>query len=323
MDMGVKLIIDNGMRNAQKYNRWNPVPKELEKKVIEFYLAGNSTCAADKKFGVTTIKILRRNGINIRSKKSYDIRNNNKANDIISLYLNGKAVSEIAGILNIGSKAINNCLHRHNIKKRTSKDYCPKSFGKENEIIAMYKSGCSASDTGKIFEVCESTVLYVLRKNRVIVRPAGIHDITKSHLWKGGVSKDKEYMKRKKNSYRNARKKNDPLYKLSMTLRSRISSFFRRGKLGKAGKIRKHKSTVEMLGADFDTVFKHIELQFTDGMSWDKYGQKGFHIDHIIPLCSAKNEEDLIRLMHYTNLRPLWAMDNHRKGGKLCYLTEK
>ena len=73
-----------------------------------------------------------------------------------------------------------------------------------------------------------------------------------------------------------------------------------------------------MLGADFDTVFKHIESQFIDGMTWEKYGQKGFHIDHKIPLCSAQNEEELLRLLHYSNLQPLWATDNHKKGGKIC-----
>jgi hypothetical protein len=51
-------------------------------------------------------------------------------------------------------------------------------------------------------------------------------------------------------------------------------------------------------------------------MNWDNYSFRGWHIDHIIPLTSAKNEEELIKLCHYTNLQPLWAKDNLSKGGR-------
>lgn len=53
--------------------------------------------------------------------------------------------------------------------------------------------------------------------------------------------------------------------------------------------------------------------RFTDGMSWDRYGQ--WEVDHIVPLSSAGSLEDLIRLCHYCNLQPLWKRDNLIKGG--------
>ena len=31
-------------------------------------------------------------------------------------------------------------------------------------------------------------------------------------------------------------------------------------------------------------------------------------------MSSATNEEDLYKLCHYTNLQPLWATDNLKKG---------
>ena len=49
-------------------------------------------------------------------------------------------------------------------------------------------------------------------------------------------------------------------------------------------------------------------------MSWENHGE--WHIDHKKPLASAKTEEELKKLCHYTNLQPLWALDNIRKGAK-------
>lgn len=249
------------------------------------------------------------------------IKNNNMKNveKIIARYIAGESAPRIAKDAGIGRTAIYKLLSKNNIKIRMGKDYRPKSNGKEKEIIKMYRSGISAAGTGKVFDVCESTVFFVLREYKIPVRCIGIHDVTKSVLWKGGVSKDKEYQKKRKNSYRNKRKKDDPLYKMIHTLRARIACFFKRGKLGKTGKIRKNKKTIEMLGANFDIVFKHIESQFQEGMTWENYGQKGWHVDHKIPLCSAKNESDLVTLMHWSNLQPLWAYDNHKKGGKICH----
>ena len=50
-------------------------------------------------------------------------------------------------------------------------------------------------------------------------------------------------------------------------------------------------------------------------MSWDNYGK--WHIDHIIPLSSAKTEQDILKLCHYTNLQPLWAKGNIIKSNKI------
>lgn len=73
-----------------------------------------------------------------------------------------------------------------------------------------------------------------------------------------------------------------------------------------------------MLGCDWPTLKAHIESQFTGGMSWGRFAE--IHIDHIVPLSSAKNEQELEALCHYTNLQPLWAKDNQRKGCKPDYL---
>lgn len=83
----------------------------------------------------------------------------------------------------------------------------------------------------------------------------------------------------------------------------------------------KNKSFMEYIGCSFDTLKLHIEMQFLNGMSWDNYGE--WHIDHRVPLKSAKTEEQMYKLCHYTNLQPLWAPDNLRKNGSLIYTVKQ
>ena len=51
------------------------------------------------------------------------------------------------------------------------------------------------------------------------------------------------------------------------------------------------------------------------GYEWDK--KEPVHIDHIIPLATAKTKEEVIKLNHYTNLQLLKAKDNWQKRDKL------
>lgn len=56
------------------------------------------------------------------------------------------------------------------------------------------------------------------------------------------------------------------------------------------------------------------------GYEWDM--AELAHIDHIIPLVTAKSYEDTVKLNHYTNLRLIRAEDNLAKGTKLDYQFE-
>jgi hypothetical protein len=116
--------------------------------------------------------------------------------------------------------------------------------------------------------------------------------------------------RQKANLYKKKRRKIDLNYKLTENLRSRTR------KAIKIKGINKSKKSIEIIGCSSNELKFYLEKQFTDGMSWDNYGLYGWHIDHIIPLSSAKNEEELIQLCHYTNLQPLWAKDNLSKGGR-------
>lgn len=59
----------------------------------------------------------------------------------------------------------------------------------------------------------------------------------------------------------------------------------------------------------------YIESKFKEGMSWENHGK--WHIDHIKPLGNAKTEKELKKLFHYTNVQPLWAKENQKKGNKI------
>lgn len=105
--------------------------------------------------------------------------------------------------------------------------------------------------------------------------------------------------------YKKQRLETDLLYKLKLRIRSRLGRI----------KYNRSKRTVDWLGCSIADLKIHLEKQFQPGMSWDNYGE--WHIDHITPLASAKNEDEVLLLCHYTNLQPLWAKDNLLKGDKI------
>jgi hypothetical protein len=111
------------------------------------------------------------------------------------------------------------------------------------------------------------------------------------------------------NNRKNKRRKTDYLFKL----RENISSLIRNS-INKKGYTKKSK-TYKILGCTYKEFKKHIERQFTKGMTWDNYGK--WHLDHIYPVAKAKDEEELLRLNHYTNFQPLWAKDNISKKDKI------
>ncbi len=84
-------------------------------------------------------------------------------------------------------------------------------------------------------------------------------------------------------------------------------------------KANKSKKSIEYLGCDIETFKKHIESQFTDGMTWDKHGsgEGCFHIDHIIPIKYGNPTiEEVMERLHWSNTQPLWAKENISKGNR-------
>jgi hypothetical protein len=111
------------------------------------------------------------------------------------------------------------------------------------------------------------------------------------------------------NAIKRHRFKSDPLFNIKISMQARMSYYWRHKGFSKDN------STEIVIGAKYEIVVNHIEKQFSEGMAWNNRGK--WHIDHKIPLSSAKNEDELKALFHYTNLQPLWAVDNLKKGSKI------
>lgn len=113
---------------------------------------------------------------------------------------------------------------------------------------------------------------------------------------------NKEKVKNKTKNCIYKRRKVDNLFRLKES----ISKMLRRC-LTK--NIRANKSLI--LGISLFDLKMHLESKFDSWMNWENYGlyngelNYGWDIDHIIPLSSAKTEEEIIKLNHYTNLQPL------------------
>jgi hypothetical protein len=112
-----------------------------------------------------------------------------------------------------------------------------------------------------------------------------------------------------RNKYEKLKRNTDPVYKLKINVRNRISKYLKKNNINKTD------STFILIGISPIKLKVYLEEQFTKGMSWDNYGE--WHIDHKIPLSFAKNEEDIAKLCHYINLQPLWAEDNLKKSNKI------
>ena len=128
-------------------------------------------------------------------------------------------------------------------------------------------------------------------------------------LYKKYRKNNKEKFKDYHKEYVTNRRKIDPLFKLSHNIRNLINKSI------KNKGFTKRSQTYKILGCTYEEFKIHLENQFTDGMTWENQGK--WHLDHIYPVSLAKNEEELIKLNHYTNFQPLWAEDNLKKSNKI------
>lgn len=108
--------------------------------------------------------------------------------------------------------------------------------------------------------------------------------------------------------------KQSPAYVVNTRMSARMLRAIRKLKAGR--------SWVACVGYSVDELMAHLERQFVKGMGWHNMGE--WHIDHIVPVSKFNVTEvgdpEFIRAWSLTNLRPLWAKDNLRKGARLVSL---
>lgn len=110
----------------------------------------------------------------------------------------------------------------------------------------------------------------------------------------------------KQRQYRKEQYKYNPSYRLRKCLRARIYDALK-------GRNKSAKS-IELLGCSPEFAVQYLANLFQPGMSWSNHGD--WHIDHIIPCNSfdLSDPDQQRQCFHYTNMQPLWAEDNLRKG---------
>lgn len=139
------------------------------------------------------------------------------------------------------------------------------------------------------------------------------------------AERQREYYERNKaaiNAYHWAwlkkRMASDPNARMYRKIMRWMNSAMYRHQAGKS--ISDNSTVARILGCTWADFLQHIERQFKPGMTWQKRGQRGWQFDHIKPLSSfdLTDESQLREACHFTNVQPLWAAENARKGARVA-----
>jgi hypothetical protein len=104
----------------------------------------------------------------------------------------------------------------------------------------------------------------------------------------------------------------DPVNKLIKHQRVRLFNAL------KYQEVEKKTSCLKYLGCTIKEFHSYIEEQFSKGMTWENWGNNGWHIDHIKP-CSLFDLSDISeqkKCFHFTNTQPMWSHENISKNNK-------
>lgn len=192
------------------------------------------------------------------------------------------------------------------VRKKTHQKTHFKNKEKRNKISSEYKetNKDKISEYNKTYNIINKDILSLKRKEKREYNKDKLN--LDSRIWRIN-NKDKvlEY-----------NRINIPLYNKKYPWRKAIRTLLYNTIKRIGGK--KENKTVDVLGYSAEELKIHIELLFTDGMSWDNYGE--WHIDHKVPVCSFEKEVNINIINALSNLQPLWKFDNLSKGKKPYYI---
>jgi hypothetical protein len=114
------------------------------------------------------------------------------------------------------------------------------------------------------------------------------------------------------NSWLREKRKINPQFAIANNMRGRINIALRKSGL------KRNKSLEVILGCSVCALMQYLEARFLPGMTWANRSR--WHIDHIKPCASfdLTDPDEQARCFHFTNLQPLWATDNIRKGDRIA-----
>ena len=175
-----------------------------------------------------------------------------------------------------------------------------KKYREENPEIIKKKS--------KAYRKRNSEIINKKSRNRYKEDPEKF--LKKNKLY---TKENPEKVSERRRKYFKRKRKTDFRYKLRMNT-SRAISYHLKARLSSEG----GRGTWSFLPYTVEELMQHLEKLFTEGMTWQNYGE--WHIDHKRPDCSfnykSVNDEEFQKCWALENLQPLWAIDNLRKGGK-------
>jgi predicted transcriptional regulator len=216
-----------------------------------------------------------------------------------------------------------------------------------NNILKMYNEELLGSHTiSEKMGISKPTILRILKENGITMGPSGRRNIggrevalkkyfskpeTKERLKKNHkrwAEQNKEHLnnyikeyreknidkiRKTKRDYERNRKASDPLYKLISNFRTAIYQVLKESNVEKNGHY------FDILGYTPEELINHLEKQFTEGMTWDNYGE--FHVDHKLPISSFNikeiGDEEFMKCWSLDNLQPMWGEENIRKSNKI------
>jgi len=111
-------------------------------------------------------------------------------------------------------------------------------------------------------------------------------------------------------NYERKRRAEDPKYRLAARTRTAVYTCL------KEANVAKYRSTFALLGYTIEELMRHLEKRFSEGMTWENYGE--WHVDHIRPMASfnftSPEDEEFKACWSLDNLQPLWWLDTLSKG---------
>ena len=194
---------------------------------------------------------------------------------------------------------------------------------KDNSCFEHYRNQCK--DCRRASKKQSDKKYYESNKETINAKKKKYYQGNRQHLYEkqkewrvANPDYMKEYLKEYNKEYKNNPKRiaynkeyrQRPIVKLREDIRTLI-----RMSINKRSHYIKNTKTEQILGCTIDEFVEYIQSKFQEGMTLENHGE--WHLDHIIPISTAKTEEEVIKLNHYTNYQPLWAEDNLKKSNKI------